>query len=372
MWDLLLELGYQADGLYIGLGIGDYSDAVGQLRPRLRHRPRASTCAASTCATTTATTSRPPPGDPPGAVLGVRAVQAPPVRQGRARRRVRRRRHRAQPRRRGGGAVRQHAAVGGRLPRPPAAGAAGPAGVPEEGQAARPADRAGDRGVVHRPRHRLPGRGVPDGGGQQAPRLQGDAQRRRGRDRPGRRPRSTSTSSSGWRRCSPAGASRRADAWDVRAVRGADDRRRLRVLPPRRGAAAHEPVPVEMLTRRTRRAAHAGARDGPVAVGEKVLLLDTKQRRYLVTLADGGEFHSHTGFVPHARSSAATRASVVASTQGRAVHRAAPDARGLRRRDAARRAGDLPQGPGPDLHARRHRSRACGCSRPASGRARCR
>ena len=26
LWDLLLELGYQADGLYIGLGIGEYSD----------------------------------------------------------------------------------------------------------------------------------------------------------------------------------------------------------------------------------------------------------------------------------------------------------------------------------------------------------
>lgn len=27
IWDLLVELGYQADGLYIGLGIGEYSDA---------------------------------------------------------------------------------------------------------------------------------------------------------------------------------------------------------------------------------------------------------------------------------------------------------------------------------------------------------
>src|SRR3954454_16981226 len=26
LWDLLLGLGYRADGLYIGLGIGDYSD----------------------------------------------------------------------------------------------------------------------------------------------------------------------------------------------------------------------------------------------------------------------------------------------------------------------------------------------------------
>jgi uncharacterized protein (TIGR00269 family) len=30
VWDLLYELGYQADGLYIGLGIGDYSDVSGR------------------------------------------------------------------------------------------------------------------------------------------------------------------------------------------------------------------------------------------------------------------------------------------------------------------------------------------------------
>ncbi len=29
VWDLLLDLGYQADGFYIGLGIGDYSDTSG-------------------------------------------------------------------------------------------------------------------------------------------------------------------------------------------------------------------------------------------------------------------------------------------------------------------------------------------------------
>ncbi len=33
--------------------------------------------------------------------------------------------------------------------------------------------------------------------------------------------------------------------------------------------------------------------------GDKVLLIDNKKRRYLVTLKDGGEFHSHSGFVPH-------------------------------------------------------------------------
>ena len=30
LWDLLLELGYDADGLYLGLGIGDYSDESGR------------------------------------------------------------------------------------------------------------------------------------------------------------------------------------------------------------------------------------------------------------------------------------------------------------------------------------------------------
>ncbi len=30
LWDLLLELGHQVDGLYIGLGIGDYSDTSGR------------------------------------------------------------------------------------------------------------------------------------------------------------------------------------------------------------------------------------------------------------------------------------------------------------------------------------------------------
>jgi tRNA-5-methyluridine54 2-sulfurtransferase len=30
VWDLLVELGYPADGLYIGLGIGEYSDTSGR------------------------------------------------------------------------------------------------------------------------------------------------------------------------------------------------------------------------------------------------------------------------------------------------------------------------------------------------------
>jgi tRNA (adenine57-N1/adenine58-N1)-methyltransferase len=35
------------------------------------------------------------------------------------------------------------------------------------------------------------------------------------------------------------------------------------------------------------------------APGDRVLLLDRKRRRYLVALAPGGEFHTHSGVLPH-------------------------------------------------------------------------
>ncbi len=38
---------------------------------------------------------------------------------------------------------------------------------------------------------------------------------------------------------------------------------------------------------------------GVFATGEKALLLDSKKRRYLIDLAEDGEFHSHNGFVAH-------------------------------------------------------------------------
>jgi tRNA (adenine57-N1/adenine58-N1)-methyltransferase len=37
----------------------------------------------------------------------------------------------------------------------------------------------------------------------------------------------------------------------------------------------------------------------PLAAGERVLLIDTKRRRHLITLEPGGEFHSHAGIVRH-------------------------------------------------------------------------
>jgi tRNA (adenine57-N1/adenine58-N1)-methyltransferase catalytic subunit len=54
------------------------------------------------------------------------------------------------------------------------------------------------------------------------------------------------------------------------------------------------------------------------AYGEKVLLLDTKQRRYLVTLAEGGEFHTHNGLFPHSDLVGQAEGIVVKSTRGAA------------------------------------------------------
>lgn len=65
----------------------------------------------------------------------------------------------------------------------------------------------------------------------------------------------------------------------------------------------------------------------PLRAGEKVVLVDSKRRRYLLTLAEGKEFHSHAGIVHHdaliggdegltVRSSAGARYTVIRPTMG--------------------------------------------------------
>lgn len=50
--------------------------------------------------------------------------------------------------------------------------------------------------------------------------------------------------------------------------------------------------------------------------GEKALFIDSKKRRYLVTLNPEGEFHSHAGFVPHTNVIGTEPGKVVESTKG--------------------------------------------------------
>lgn len=56
----------------------------------------------------------------------------------------------------------------------------------------------------------------------------------------------------------------------------------------------------------------------PLEYGDKVLLLDNKQRRYLITLTDGAEFHTHAGLVPHAEFVGKPEGVVLKSTKGAA------------------------------------------------------
>jgi tRNA (adenine57-N1/adenine58-N1)-methyltransferase len=54
----------------------------------------------------------------------------------------------------------------------------------------------------------------------------------------------------------------------------------------------------------------------PFQAGERILLFDAKSRRYLVSLAEGGEFHTHSGPVPHADLIGAEEGATVRSARG--------------------------------------------------------
>ncbi len=117
---------------------------------------------------------------PAGALLGVRAVEAASLQPGCSRRRLRRHRHRPQPRRRGRGPVRQRPALGPRLPGPPVPRPAREPRLRPQGQAVGPSGRAGDGRLLRVAGHRLHRGGVPHGGREPSPRLQGGPQRHRG------------------------------------------------------------------------------------------------------------------------------------------------------------------------------------------------
>ncbi len=59
---------------------------------------------------------------------------------------------------------------------------------------------------------------------------------------------------------------------------------------------------------------------GPLQAEERVLLIDQRQRRYMLTLQSGSEFHSHNGRVPHDEMIGAPEGSVVRSSKGAVFH----------------------------------------------------
>jgi len=55
----------------------------------------------------------------------------------------------------------------------------------------------------------------------------------------------------------------------------------------------------------------------PLAAGERVLLIDAKGRRYLITLGRGGSFHTHAGIVEHDQVIGISEGSAVTGSTGR-------------------------------------------------------
>nr|MDQ3304990.1 tRNA (adenine-N1)-methyltransferase [Actinomycetota bacterium] len=54
----------------------------------------------------------------------------------------------------------------------------------------------------------------------------------------------------------------------------------------------------------------------PLLVGERVLLIDSKGRQYLVTLVEVGQFHTHAGIIDHSQLLGQDEGTTVRSTTG--------------------------------------------------------
>lgn len=103
----------------------------------------------------------------------------------------------------------------------------------------------------------------------------------------------------------------------MRSLWFADDDRHVRLLPPHRSghtirgdAAPLRPNESDTMTD------DESTDRGRVGWGELVMLLDNKDRRYLITLEADREFHSHAGYVSHSEIVGCTEGSTVASTRG--------------------------------------------------------
>ena len=62
----------------------------------------------------------------------------------------------------------------------------------------------------------------------------------------------------------------------------------------------------------------------PFIVGDRVLLVDSKRRRHLITLAEGSAFHSHAGVLEHYTLIGADEGVTVRTTMGAAWWQSAP------------------------------------------------
>ena len=102
------------------------------------------------------------------------------------------------------------------------------------------------------------------------------------------------------------------------------------------------------------------------------MLVDQRDRTYLMTLQAGGTYHTHSGTLAARRPARQARRHARGDVEGHGDDGVPPAVRGLRAEDAARRAGGVSEGPGADHDVRGHLSPARACWRRGPVRARSR
>ena len=118
--------------------------------------------------------------------------------------------------------------------------------------------------------------------------------------------------------------------------------------------------------------AQADAPGGQLAAGERVLLVDPKERRYLVTLNPGAFFHTHSGIVAHDDVIGQPEGSTIGASTGRRFVVVRPTLADVVLKMPRGAQVIYPKDLGRHPASRPTSAPACGCSRPGSGRGRCR
>ena len=195
--------------------------------------------------------------------------------------------------------------------------------------------------------------------------------------RTSRRARSTTSTSASSHRAAELfarrGRRRAGRAAAVRALRRADHRRGVRVLPAGRAGRATPGPSARVVAGDATSATPPSMRAGPSAPASGCCSIDSQ----------GAALPGHPGRgrrVPHPRRASCAHAEIIGQRRGRRraldrrarVHGGPPDPGRLRAQDAPRRAGDLPEGPRPDPACWPTSSPGPGSSSPGSARARCR
>ncbi len=98
--------------------------------------------------------------------------------------------------------------------------------------------------------------------------------------------------------------------------------------------------------------------------GERVLLIDAKDRRYLVKLRAGATFHTHSGLVAHDELIGATEGSTIEGSTGRRFLVLRPTLADVVLKMPRGAQVIYPKDLGAILRLGGHRTRACACSRP--------